>query len=103
MNAPGWTRMVRSTVSTERTQPHENAVRSLGLRSLGATSGRVDGTAGRSRRFPNVKVLTLLWLACAVVLFARRPDLLATPQLYAEDGEVFFREAVLNGLARFFP
>jgi hypothetical protein len=45
-----------------------------------------------------VKALTL-WVVCAVVLFARRPDLLTNAQFFAEDGEVFFRDALLNGLA----
>ena len=49
-----------------------------------------------------MKVLVPLWLACAAVLFARRPDLLATPQLYAEDGVIFFREAAVNGVASLF-
>jgi hypothetical protein len=49
-----------------------------------------------------VRTVTLLWLACAAVLFARRPDLLATPQLCAEDGVVFFRDAALSGVASLF-
>jgi hypothetical protein len=44
-----------------------------------------------------VKALALLWLVCAVVLFARRPDLLNNPQFYAEDGKLFFHDAVLYG------
>ena len=49
-----------------------------------------------------MKVLALLWLACAAVLFARRPDLLAAPQFYAEDGVIFFHDAALNGVASLF-
>jgi hypothetical protein len=40
----------------------------------------------------------LLWLACAAVLLARRPDLLAAPQFHAEDGVIFFVDAVTTGL-----
>ena len=49
-----------------------------------------------------MRLAALLWLACAAVLFARRPDLLTNPQLYAEDGVIFFRDAALNGLASLF-
>ncbi|HWT06166.1 MAG TPA: hypothetical protein VN224_10450 [Xanthomonadales bacterium] len=45
-----------------------------------------------------MRAFALLWLACVVVLFARRPDLLSNPQFYAEDGKLFFHDAVLNGL-----
>lgn len=51
-----------------------------------------------AEKIPAVKAVVLLWLACAAVLLARRPDLVTTPQLYAEDGVVFFREAALSGL-----
>ncbi|HEV2643080.1 MAG TPA: hypothetical protein VGT98_10250 [Candidatus Elarobacter sp.] len=49
-----------------------------------------------------MRLVTLLWLACAAVLFARRPDLLGAPQLYAEDGVIFFRDAALSGVASLF-
>ncbi|HEY6233910.1 MAG TPA: hypothetical protein VIW69_02250, partial [Candidatus Elarobacter sp.] len=49
-----------------------------------------------------MRFVALLWLACAAALFARRPDLLATPQLYAEDGVIFFRDAALSGVASLF-
>ncbi len=45
-----------------------------------------------------MRVVAPLWVACAVVLLLRRPDLIATPQLYAEDGLIFFRDAILSGL-----
>jgi hypothetical protein len=54
------------------------------------------------REDPRVKVWALLWLACAVVLFARRPDLVTTPQFYAEDGVIFFRDATITGVASLF-
>jgi len=54
------------------------------------------------REDSRVKVLVPLWLACVAVLLARRPDLLATPQLYAEDGVIFFRDATVNGVASLF-
>jgi hypothetical protein len=49
-----------------------------------------------------VKVLALLWLACVAVLLARRPDLVTAPQLFAEDGVIYFRDAAVNGLASLF-
>jgi hypothetical protein len=93
--------MVRCTVSGERTQPHENAVSGLGF--VRFDDKRPGGRYGRLvEKIRAVKVILPLWLACAVALFMRRPDLLVTPQLYAEDGVIFFREAAVNGVASLF-
>ena len=46
-----------------------------------------------------MRSLAWLWFACCAVLYARRPDALTLPQLYAEDGVIFFREALLSGFA----
>jgi hypothetical protein len=49
-----------------------------------------------------VRTFALLWAVCIAVLLARRPDLLTMPQFYAEDGVVFFRDAVVAGVPSIF-
>jgi hypothetical protein len=46
----------------------------------------------------------LLFLFVALLLLLRKPDLVANPQLYAEDGSVFFRDQLVSPrTAVFFP
>ena len=47
-------------------------------------------------RFYTPARLGLLFLAIAVLLLLRKPDLLGNPQLYAEDASVFFRDQVVS-------
>lgn len=61
----------------------------------GAAMFRPAADAVRAREWATVAIV---WAACVVVLFARHPDLIRTPQFYAEDGVVFFRDAVFDGL-----
>jgi hypothetical protein len=50
----------------------------------------------RGTCYPRWQCASILAL-CAGILAARRPDLLARPQLWAEDGTVFFTDAVVKG------
>jgi hypothetical protein len=55
-----------------------------------------------SARRPHPWTPWLTLLACAGVLFARRPDALLHPQFYCEDGMIFFKSARTHGFASIF-
>lgn len=53
--------------------------------------------AGRVTSFLIHPPLWLTLLACAAILFARRPELVAHPQFWAEDGALFFAQGWVHG------
>jgi hypothetical protein len=54
------------------------------------------------RKEPAARLLWWLVLACAVLLFLRKPWALHTPQFWAEDGEIFMKQDDAMGARAFF-
>jgi hypothetical protein len=60
-------------------------------------TGRSEVKAGDRAGPSRAVVLTCVLLACVAILFFRKPDAFTRPQLWAEDGVVFFSDARNEG------